>query len=296
MRARYQSLVPRGGGPTRYPARVPTPAAALLDRYDGFLLDAYGVLVDGEGALPHAGAFVQALADRGKNVSLLTNDASRTPAQIHARMVGLGIPLQPEQVLSSGMMLTPWVETHGLQGAPAIVLGPHGSLALACHAGLRPVPASDPQARVVVVCDEAGFDFVPTLEAVLTTVVHRIEHGLPLALALPNPDVLYPKPGGALGLTAGAAACVIERGLLARFGDDAPRFERLGKPHAPIFEAAQRRMSGRVLMVGDQLETDVAGAQAAGLDAALVETGVGRRPPADAPLQPTWVLPSLALE
>jgi ribonucleotide monophosphatase NagD (HAD superfamily) len=176
------------------------------------------------------------------------------------------------------------------------VLGPAGSQALARDVGLRAVDPTHEDVRALVVCDEAGFDFVPTLEAVLTTVVRRIERGLPLALALPNPDVLYPKPGGALGLTAGAAACVIERGLRARFGDDAPAFERLGKPHAPIFEAARARVPGRLLMIGDQLETDIAGAHAAGIDAALVETGVGRRPASDAPLQPTWVLASLALQ
>lgn len=268
-------------------------AASLIERYDAFLLDAYGVLVDGAGPLPHAAAFVRAMGDAGKRRLLLSNDASRTPAQVQTRLRGFDIELTEDEILTSGMMLRPWVEQHGLRDAPAVVLGPGGSQRLAIDAGLRTVPAEDRSARVVVVCDEAGFDFVPTLEALLTTLVARIERGEPTALALPNPDVLYPKPGGAIGLTAGAAACVIERGLVARFGDDAPRFERLGKPHAPIFAEALRQVDGRVLMIGDQLETDVAGARAAGIDVALTETGVGRRPPPDAPLQPTWVLESL---
>lgn len=270
-----------------------TSASALIERYDAFLLDAYGVLVDGEGPLHHAAAFVRALAAHGKQRLLLSNDASRTQRQVGARLRGFDIELDEDEILTSGMMLPSWVTQHGLEGAPAIVLGPHGSQQLATAAKLRPVPPDDRSARAVVVCDEAGFDFVPTLEALLTTVIARRDAGAPTALALPNPDVLYPKVGGAVGLTAGAAACVIERALVARFGNAAPRFDRLGKPHAPIFDEALRRVSGRVLMIGDQLETDVAGARAAGIDVALTETGVGRRPPPDDELQPNWILESL---
>ncbi len=271
------------------------PARSLLDRYDSFLLDAYGVLVDGEGPLPHAAAFVRALDESGKAKLLLSNDASRTPEQIHERLHGFGIELRCDEILSSGMMIAPWVRRHSFADAPAIVLGPEGSQRLAAEAGLRAVSPRETEARVLLVCDEAGFRFVETVEAVLGTLIRRTESGLPTALVLPNPDVLYPKAGGAVGITAGAAACVIERGLQARFGTSAPSFERLGKPHAPIFEAANERVNGRILMIGDQLETDVLGAAGAGLDVALVETGIGRRPPPDAPLQPTWVLESLQL-
>lgn len=274
-----------------------TTASALIERYDAFLLDAYGVLVDGSGPLPYADTFVRALHSANKTKRLLSNDASRTPERIAARLQRFDIGLREPEILSSGMMIEPWVREHALEGHDAIILGPRGSHVLATQAGLRPVPPDTPQTSVVVVCDEAGYDFVPSLEATLTTLIARIAAGLPCHLALPNPDVLYPKPAGAVGLTAGAAAVVLERGLQARFGDAAPSFTRLGKPHAPIFDRALRSVAPakRILMIGDQLETDVAGALAAGIDVALVETGVGRRPPANEPLQPTWVLESLAL-
>lgn len=273
-----------------------TTASTLIDRYDAFLLDAYGVLVDGDGPLPHAATFVRALDERSKTRLLLSNDASRTPAQVEARLRSYDIELSSSEILTSGMMLAPWVAARGLRETPAVVLGPQGSRSLARDAGLRLVAAQDRSAAVFVICDEAGFDFVPAIEAMLTTIIARIAAGREVALVLPNPDILYPKAGDAVGITAGAAACIVERGLVARFGDDAPRFERLGKPHPPIFDEAKRRVEGRVLMLGDQLETDVAGARQAGIDVALVETGVGRRPPAGAPLQPTWVLGSLGLE
>jgi ribonucleotide monophosphatase NagD (HAD superfamily) len=53
-------------------------------------------------------------------------------------------------------------------------------------------------------------------------------------------------------------------------------FEPLGKPHRPIFDAACARLATRnVVMVGDQLATDIRGANDAGLVSALVRTGVG---------------------
>jgi ribonucleotide monophosphatase NagD (HAD superfamily) len=75
------------------------------------------------------------------------------------------------------------------------------------------------------------------------------------------------------------------------------RFVRLGKPNTPIFEDAIRRLgTTRVVMVGDTLETDIAGARAAGLDAVWIETGVTARIPADTPvhLRPTWRMLGLA--
>ncbi len=273
-------------------------AAALLERYEAFALDAYGVLVDGDGPLPHAAAFVAALARGDKRRLLLSNDASRTPAQVAARLQGFGIDLGLDEILTSGMMIAPWVERHGLQGAAAIVLGPDASHTLSRDAGLDLVAPDDPAAEVVVVCDEAGFEFIPALESTITTLVRRHARGLHSHLALPNPDIIYPKAAGAIGLTAGAAATVIERALRARFGEEAPVFERLGKPHLPIFTEALGRLRApspsSVVMIGDQLETDVAGALGCGIDVALVETGVGRRPAADASLRPTWVLPDLA--
>jgi ribonucleotide monophosphatase NagD (HAD superfamily) len=75
------------------------------------------------------------------------------------------------------------------------------------------------------------------------------------------------------------------------------RFVRLGKPNTPIFEDAVRRAgTSRAVMIGDQLETDIKGARAAGLDAVWIETGVTSAIPDDTPahLRPTWRMADLA--
>jgi ribonucleotide monophosphatase NagD (HAD superfamily) len=146
-----------------------------------------------------------------------------------------------------------------------------------------------------VVCDDGGFAFLPGMNAALTACVRALDGGRPLALIVANPDLVYPKGGGALGFTAGTMARMIEAALARRY-PDAPQFVALGKPAPALFALGRSRLgdAARVVMVGDQLETDIAGARAAGLDAALV-AGVsvwrdGAAPPA---LAPHWLLADL---
>jgi HAD superfamily hydrolase (TIGR01509 family) len=73
-------------------------------------------------------------------------------------------------------------------------------------------------------------------------------------------------------------------------------FDRLGKPEPHLFAEAARRLAiepARLVMVGDQLETDIAGARAAGIDAALL-AGVSRWDDRDAALAPTYLLGTIA--
>ena len=75
-------------------------------------------------------------------------------------------------------------------------------------------------------------------------------------------------------------------------------FVRLGKPHAAIFQKALERSGTRdMVMVGDQLETDVRGAAEFGIDSALVGTGIANvnLQNIDKATQPTYFLKNLSL-
>ena len=125
----------------------------------------------------------------------------------------------------------------------------------------------------VAVCDDDGFDFLRGLELALSAIVRAVEAGKPPALILPNPDLVYPKGGGELGFTAGAIALLLEAALARRFPGHALRFVHLGKPEPHLFVAAARQLGlppDRLVMIGDQLETDIAGARAAGCACALL--------------------------
>lgn len=278
---------------------APTSAAELVDRYDTILLDAYGVLVDSTGALPGAPGFVCALRDRDHHYLIVTNDASRLPETVSERMSGWGIPVEPDRVLTSGGLLAAHFAANDLHGARCLVLGTDDSRTYVTRAGgVVTPPDSDVDYDAVVVCDDAGYPFLETLDIALTVLYRAFGRGDDVALVLPNPDLVYPKSSGAFGFTSGAAALVLEAALDRRFPARKLRFERLGKPHPPIFEEARRRAGHRrLLMIGDQLETDIAGARAAGIDAALLTGGVTSWADAEVAdeLAPTWLLDRLAL-
>ena len=244
---------------------MPARFAALIDRYDGFLFDAYGVLVDASGPTPGAAAAIAAVRAAGKSLAVITNDASRQPATAAARFARLGLTIAAEEIVTAGDMIAPYVAAHQLAGARAIVLGTADAGTYARDAGLEVVELDDGAAiDALVICDDAGFDFLAGMNAALTACVRALDAGRGLALIVANPDLVFPRGGGALGVTAGTMAAMIEAVLV--------RFVVLGKPAAAIFAEAHRRIGGpaRVLVVGDQLETDVAGARAIGLEAALV--------------------------
>jgi 4-nitrophenyl phosphatase len=198
-------------------------------------------------------------------------------------------------VITAGGLLGPWFAAEKLGGAACLVLGTDDSRAYVERAGGRVLPL-DPATDydVVAVCDDAGFPFLDGIEVAMTVALRGVDRGRRPRLVLPNPDLIYPKGDGEWGFTSGAIALLIEAALARRCGPDPPVFERLGKPHRPIFDEAIRRAGSRkLLMIGDQLETDIAGAAAAGLDSALLTTGVSRAPGAGDP-QPTYVLTSIA--
>ena len=277
-----------------------TSANEIIDRYDAILLDSYGVLVDSDRALPGAMTFVERLHARRKPFLVMSNDASRLPGTAAARYHRLGLPIPEGRILSSGGLIAPYFREHGLVGTRCAVLGPPDSVAFVDAAGGVVVSPSDRRLQTVVVCDDEGYPVFETMEALVTNLYARIDAGERPTLVLPNPDLVYPRAGGKFGLTAGSVAGVIERALAVRYGDDAPRFVPLGKPHRPMFQVAQRRLGlgpgKRTVMIGDQLGTDVAGAHAFGLDSALIGTGLTRltRLPTGGP-SPTWLLPDLGL-
>ena len=268
--------------PPEAPELAPQPVtiADLLDRYDGVLLDAYGVLVDDRGVLPGTAALLAELDRRGTPFAIVTNDASRSPATYAARFAAQGIALAPGRVVTSGSLLPGYFRDRGLAGARTCVLGTPDAFAYVREGGGVPVALEPGMAiEALAVCDDGGTPFVPGIELAFSAVVRAVEAGRPPALVLPNPDLIYPRGGDEYGFTAGAMALLIEVALGRRFPGRGLAFDRLGKPAPHLFTEARRRLGvDRVVMIGDQLETDIAGARAAGIDAALL-AGVSRWTP-----------------
>ena len=279
--------------PPSAPSPVPTTIAELIERYDGLLLDAFGVLVDDRGVLPSGAALLAELARRGTPYAIVTNDASRLPSTYAASFAHHGITVPPERVVTAGSLLRGYFHDRGLVGARTCVLGTPDAFTYVRDAGGAPVALEPGMAfDALAVCDDSGTPFVSGIELAFSAAVRAIEAGRTPALVLPNPDLIYPKGHGEYGFTAGAMALLIETALARRFPGRGLVFDRLGKPEPHLFAEARRRLGGRrVVMIGDQLETDVAGAQAAGIDAALL-AGVSRWDPR-ASVAPRYLLATI---
>lgn len=269
----------------------------LLERYEAILLDSYGVLLHQGGPLPGALALIGTMNAVDKPYFILTNDASRSPENASRRYHSLGLAIPPGRIITAGSLIAPYFATNALKGTRCVVLGPEDSLAYVRDAGGEIIPAeenADPD--VVAVCDEVGFPFLETVNAVLTAIIRRLDANRPLHLLVANPDVIFPRGESAYGLTAGAIAMVLEAALDLRYpAGGHPSFVPLGKPHRHIFEEAARRSGTRsMVMIGDQLSVDIKGARDFGVDSALVPTGlthVGQGGLGD--ISPTYVLPTI---
>lgn len=268
---------------------------SLIDRYEGFLFDAYGVLYDGKGLIEPCVQAWQKLRERGKKTWILTNGSSRTLEETAVMYRRLGLVLELSDIINSASLLPDYYREKNLIGKATAVLGTRSSAKYVEESGgivVDPLATDDYQ--VLVIANQTDYPLLESLEAVLSQIVTRVENGLPIELILTNPDLIYPHATRRFGITAGSLALLLEAALVARLGIDAPRFEKLGKPFPRIFEdAIQRAGTRNLLMVGDQLETDIRGAQTVGLDSVLVGTGMIRtevwKPLATDPI-PTYIL------
>ncbi len=274
--------------------RVITKVDEISGQYEGFLFDAYGVLFDDRQMISGAKEVWEQLKLQGKSLWILTNGSSKTVAEAAAAYRAKGLDVSEEQIINSASLLGDFIAEQGLQGSRTAVLGTASSASYVSAAGAMCVDPLKDDFEVLVVANQGDYPFVPTLDQVISRILERYDRGLSCTLILTNPDFIYPKDRGQYGFTAGCVALLIEAALRARLGPATPRFERLGKPFPRIYaEAVRRAGTSSLLMVGDQLETDIRGAQNFGLDSLLVGTGLVNvrtwQPSADDP-RPTYIL------
>ncbi|HET8997387.1 MAG TPA: TIGR01459 family HAD-type hydrolase [Acetobacteraceae bacterium] len=244
--------------------------AALADRYDGFVLDLWGVIHDGVNAFPHAVDSLRHLRAAGKRTLLLSN-VPRPNQAVQVMMRGMGI----EDSLYTDLLTSGEAVRRALQNPPNLWWAELGQRVF--HLGpVRDLPVLEdlPLRRVP---DPAEADFVlntgpddhrnPTDMAEFEPVLQECwRHRLPMICANPDLEVIR---GGKRVLCAGALA-VRYRAL----GGDV---QSLGKPDPAIYQPVLQQLDlppDRVLAVGDALRTDIAGASAVDLPSCWVLDGI----------------------
>ena len=254
--ARYRAIahhlppVPRGYPPFSLPV---ADLGAVLPRYDGFILDAFGVLNVGDHRVPQAPERIAQMRAAGKRLVVLTNGAGATRVQALEKYHRWGFDFVESEVISSRDL------------AVAALAGRGGLWAVIAQPG---VSLDDLPGGVQVLDDDLlhradGFLFLdargwtPARQAALVAALRA----RPRPVICANPDIVAPRADGFSWEPGHWAA-------------DLPvPVEYHGKPHGPAFAAALARLdlpARRVAMVGDTLHTDILGGRAAGCFTVLV--------------------------
>ncbi len=193
---------------------------------------------------------------------MLTNDASRRRESAARRYQHLGLHIETEQIITSGSLLTTHFAQHHLRGSRCWVLGTDDSRQEALDAGAELLDyredLPDDAIDALIICDDEGYPFLPTVERALSLIVRRMSTQVapPIHLILPNPDLIYPKRPGHFGFTKRRRRAADRARVVAPSPESPPsaRFIRLGKPYAPIFDAAASLSLARhPVMIGDQV-------------------------------------------
>ena len=257
--------------------RALTGVAEIAADYDALLVDAWGVLHDGGEVFAPALDCLERLADAGKPLVVVSN-TSRREAAMREQLARGGIDARLyRDCVTSGeatwQALARGAAANGL-GERAYYLGPERSRAFCEGLPYRWVDAASADFIVNTGPPAGEPDSVEPLRPLLESLAPR---RLPMVCV--NPDRVAVRLGRR-SISAGAIATFYRQLADA----DVIQF---GKPEAGIFAAALARLDaagrGRVLMIGDGFETDIAGAARAGLDALLVTGGIHRDAFEDAP-------------
>jgi HAD superfamily hydrolase (TIGR01459 family) len=255
------------------PAGVPpiiTGAGEILQRYEVLFCDVWGVVHNGVRAYIAAVEALERFRAAGGSVILLTNapvPIHRVEAMLEARRVP---PLAYDTIVSSGEIALQHIREAGYRKAHCI--GPRErDAAFFARAGAIDVPLDQAEA---IFCTGLTDDVNETVESYRAVLDEGVRRGLPFVCA--NPDLVV-DVGGRLFLCAGALADAYQH--------QGGKVYWAGKPHASAYataRAAAARLRGatpaddKILVIGDAIRTDLAGAKGAGLDALFVAGGIHR--------------------
>jgi len=264
----------------RAPERTP------LDDVDVVLADLDGVVYAGAGALPHAVESLNRSRD-GRRLGYITNNASRTDASVAAHLRELGLDTAPADIVTSPQAAVRLLVDRVPGGSTVLVVGGEGLVDELEKAGFAVTRSAEDSPAAVVQGFAPEVGWAQLAEAAYALAVSEEDGGIPWIAT--NTDWTIPQARGiAPGNGTLVSAVHTAVGRLATVA---------GKPEVPIFDEAVARFgASNPLFLGDRLDTDILGANRAGIASALVLTGIDRPKhvlAAPAGSQPMFILSDL---
>ena len=248
-----------------------------------------GILFDLDGVLYNAGRLIDGAIEAVEWVQhqqiphlFVTNTTSRSRTALAEKLTSFGFTVSEQAILNPALAAADWLRTNG-SGAIALFVPPstRGEFA-----DLPQVPEEAERGASYVVVGDMGemWDY-RTLNRAFRLLHHNPEAVL---IALGMTRYWLAADGISLDVAPFVAALENAAGRKARV---------FGKPSEAFFRAGANRLAlpaSRVVMIGDDIEVDIGGAQAAGLKGVLVRTGKFRPADLEGPVRPFAVLDSVA--
>lgn len=237
-------------------------AKSLIEGYDALFADLDGVVYEGGKAIAHAIPTLVAIKKSGLPLAYVTNNSSRKPQTIADQISSYGLMATPEEVVSSGQTGVELLSTLVEPGAKVLVVGGEGLRSYTEQAGFKLVEdsAANPDAVIQGFSPDVGWKH-------LSEAAFAIQNGAKWVAT--NSDWTIPQERGiAPGNGTLVSAVHTAVGQLPVVA---------GKPEVAIFETAKARFGvSHPLFVGDRIDTDILGANRAGIDSVLVLTGISK--------------------
>src|SRR5947208_1722213 len=227
---------------------------AIADDFDGFLIDLDGVVYVGDHLVSGSDVAIHELRTRGKRVLFLTNDPRSSRDDYAAKLRRLGIEAEPAAILTSGAATSRYVAGHEqTSDRSAFVIGSEALKSEVRATGFAVTEGEKGgNADVVVVGGHDRFDYTE-----LRIASHALRQGAAFYAA--GRDASFPMPDGPWPATGAILAAVeTASGRSAHV---------IGKPEPEMFRVAVEMLEGTrlIVVVGDRLDSDVAGGHRAGL-------------------------------
>ncbi|MFI9385920.1 HAD-IIA family hydrolase [Kutzneria sp. NPDC052558] len=232
----------------------------LLAAYDALLLDLDGTVYRGGEAVPGAVEAIKASRERGAGIRYVTNNASRKPASVAAHLNELGFQASDDEVSTSSQAGAAVLAEHLEPGALVLIVGTQALADEVTAVGLTTTRTYSPEVAAVVQGHSPDTGWSDLAEAALAIRNGAFWVACNIDATLPTERGLMPGNGS---MVAAVRTATDVEPVVA------------GKPARPLMDQAIRSAgASKPLVVGDRLDTDIAGATAAELDALLVLTGV----------------------
>ncbi len=232
----------------------------LADRYDLALVDLDGVTYRGHDPIDGASEGLAGARARGMRMVFVTNNASREPESVAAQLTELSIPTEPAEVMTAAQAAAQVLTTRLAPGAKVLVIGGAGLVTAVRLAGFEVVTSADDEPAAVAQGFAPELGWTHLAEAAYAVARGAWFVASNLDLSLPTARGFAPGNGALVGAVRAATGVMPDSA---------------GKPSPAMYRMAIERAGARApLVVGDRLDTDLAGARAGGYPGLHVLTGV----------------------